>query len=47
MVRYAWIRAFHERLRAEAYRSFIEILRLKSTLRGGITPERATHPSRA
>ena len=39
----ARVRAFHERWRAEGYRAMLEILRPKSALRGGITPERATH----
>jgi AcrR family transcriptional regulator len=39
----ARVRAFHERLRAEGYRALLEILCLKSALRDGVTPERATH----
>jgi AcrR family transcriptional regulator len=39
----ARVRAFHERWRAEGYRATLEILRSKSALRGGISPERATH----
>jgi AcrR family transcriptional regulator len=39
----ARVRAFHERWRADGYRAMLEILCLKSALRGGITPERATH----
>jgi len=39
----ARVRAFHERWRAEGYRAMLEILRAKSALRDGITPERATH----
>lgn len=39
----ARVRAFHERWRAEGYRSMLEVLRQKSALRAGVTPERATH----
>jgi AcrR family transcriptional regulator len=39
----ARVRALHERWRAEGYRAMLEILRQKSALRDGITPERATH----
>lgn len=39
----AQVRAFHERWRAEGYRAMLEILRPKSALRRGISPERATH----
>lgn len=39
----AQVRAIHERWRAEGYRAMLEILRQKSALREGITPEQATH----
>jgi AcrR family transcriptional regulator len=39
----ARVRALHERWRAEGYRAMLEILRPKSALRDGISPERATH----
>lgn len=39
----ARVRAFHEQWRAEGYRAMLEILRPKAALRGGLTPERATH----
>lgn len=39
----ARVRALHERWRAEGYRAMLEILCQKSALRGGITPELATH----
>jgi AcrR family transcriptional regulator len=35
--------AFHERLRADAHRTILEILVAKSPLRDDLTPERATH----
>jgi AcrR family transcriptional regulator len=38
----ARVRAFHERWRADGYRSMVEVLRQKADLRDGITPERAT-----
>lgn len=38
----ARVRAFHERWRADGYRSMLEVLRQKADLRDGITPERAT-----
>jgi AcrR family transcriptional regulator len=39
----ARVRAFHERWRADGYRAMLEILRTKSDLRAGVSPERATH----
>jgi hypothetical protein len=39
----ARVRAFHERLRADGYGAMLEILRTKSDLRAGVSPERATH----
>jgi AcrR family transcriptional regulator len=39
----ARVRAFHERWRADGYRAILEILRAKSDLRAGVSPERATH----
>ena len=38
----ARVRALHERWRAEGYRAMLEILRQKSALRDGISPELAT-----
>lgn len=38
----ARVRAFHERWRAEGYRSMLEILASKSAVRAGLTQERAT-----
>jgi AcrR family transcriptional regulator len=38
----AGIRARHEGWRAEGYRSMLEVLRTKSALRGGVSPELAT-----
>ena len=38
----ARVRAFHERWRAEGYRALLDVLRQKSELRAGVTPERAT-----
>ena len=37
----ARVRAFHERWRAEGYRAMLEVLRKKSALRDGVSPERA------
>ena len=39
----ARVRAVHERWRADGYRAMLEILRAKSPLPEGMTPERATH----
>lgn len=39
----ARVRAVHERWRADGYRAMLEILRAKSPLPEGITPERAMH----
>lgn len=39
----ARVRNVHERWRADGYRAMLEILRAKSPLPDGITPERATH----
>lgn len=39
----ARVRVVHERWRADGYRAMLEILRAKSPLPEGITPERATH----
>jgi Transcriptional regulator len=39
----ARVRAFHERWRAEGFRTMLELLRPKSALRTGVSPERATH----
>jgi hypothetical protein len=38
----ARIRALHEGWRAEGYRAMLEVLRTKSGLRDGVSPERAT-----
>ena len=38
----ARVRAFHERWRAEGYRRVVDLLCLKSALRIGVSPERAT-----
>ena len=38
----ARVRAFHERWRAEGYRAMLEVLRAKSSLRDGVSPELAT-----
>jgi AcrR family transcriptional regulator len=38
----ARVRAFHERWRAEGYRTMLDVLRKKSALRDGVSPERAT-----
>jgi AcrR family transcriptional regulator len=38
----ARVRAFHERWRAEGYRAMLEVLRAKSALRPGVSPELAT-----
>ena len=38
----AAVRKFHERWRAQGYRSIVEILATKSTFRVGVSPERAT-----
>jgi AcrR family transcriptional regulator len=39
----ARIRARHEGWRADGYRAMLEVLRMKSPLRDGVSPERATH----
>jgi AcrR family transcriptional regulator len=38
----ARVRAFHERWRADGYRAMVEVLRAKSPLRDGVSPELAT-----
>jgi AcrR family transcriptional regulator len=39
----AEVRALHERWRAEGYHAMLDVLKTKSALRDGVSPERATH----